>query len=114
MPATYININGEQRDASAFPAADRYFRDAWTFGDGAIEIDMVKALALHKDKLRAERAPLLDALDVDSMRAAEAGEDRSAIVAEKQKLRDVTADPRLAAASTPDELKALTLDVLTA
>jgi len=40
--------------------------------------------------LRQERAPLLVAQDVLYMRATEQGQDTTAIVAEKQRLRDIT------------------------
>jgi hypothetical protein len=70
-----------------------------------ITINIDKAKAITKDRLRAERAPLLAAQDVAYQRALEAGADTSAIVTEKQRLRDVT---QLADAATSlDELKAL-------
>jgi hypothetical protein len=115
MTTTYININGDVRDASSLTVpADRTFREAWQFNGAAVEIDMTAARDIHRNNLRAERKPLLDALDVDYMKALEQGGDTAAIAAQKQALRDVTADPRIDAAATPDELKALTLDVLTA
>lgn len=70
-----------------------------------IKINMDKAKAITKDRLRSERAPLLQAQDVAFQRALESGEDASAIVAEKQRLRDIT---KLAdQAQSLDELKAL-------
>jgi hypothetical protein len=70
-----------------------------------ITINIDKAKAITKDRLRAERAPLLAAQDVAYQRALEASADTSAIVSEKQRLRDVT---QLADAATSlDELKAL-------
>jgi len=70
-----------------------------------ITININKAKAITKDRLRAERAPLLAAQDVAYQRALEAGADTSAIVTEKQRLRDVT---QLADAATSlDELKTL-------
>jgi len=48
------------------------------------------------------------------MKALETSGDTAAIAAEKQALRDVTADARIAGAATPDALKALTLDALLA
>ena len=68
-----------------------------------ITINLDKAKAITKDRLRAERAPLLVAQDVLYMRATEANQDTTAIVAEKQRLRDITqlADQ----AQTLDELK---------
>jgi len=44
----------------------------------------------------------------------EAGSGAAEIAAEKQVLRDITSDARIEAATTPDELKALTLDALLA
>lgn len=56
-----------------------------------ITINLDKAKAITKDHLRAERAPLLQAQDVAFQRALESGADTTAIVAEKQRLRDITA-----------------------
>jgi len=68
-----------------------------------ITINIDKAKAITKDRLRQERAPLLVAQDVLYMRATEQGADTTAIVAEKQRLRDIT---KLAdAAQTLEELK---------
>ena len=55
-----------------------------------ITINFDKAKAITKDRLRAERKPLLEAQDVAFQRALESGADTSAIVAEKQRLRDIT------------------------
>jgi hypothetical protein len=72
-----------------------------------ITINLDKAKAITKDRLRAERTPLLQAQDVAFQRALEANADTAAIVAEKQRLRDITA---LAdTATTLDELKAIEL-----
>jgi hypothetical protein len=70
-----------------------------------ITINLNKAKDITKDRLRAERTPLLQAQDVAFQRALEEGADTAAIVAEKQRLRDITtlADQ----ATTLDELKAL-------
>lgn len=70
-----------------------------------IGINLDKAKAITKDRLRSEREPLLQAQDVAFQRALESGADTSAIVAEKQRLRDIT---KLAdQATTLDELKAI-------
>lgn len=68
-----------------------------------ITINFDKAKVITKDRLRAERTPLLQAQDVAFQRALESGADTAAIIAEKQRLRDITvlAD----AATTLDELK---------
>jgi hypothetical protein len=68
-----------------------------------IVINFDKAKDITKDRLRAERIPLLQAQDVAFQRALENGTDTSAIVVEKQRLRDVTKLADLA--TTVDELK---------
>jgi hypothetical protein len=74
----------------------------------AITINLTKAKDITKDRLRAERAPLLQSLDVQFQRALETGENTAEIVAEKQRLRDIT---QLAdAATTPDELKQISTE----
>lgn len=55
-----------------------------------IHVNIDKAKDITKDKLRAERKPLLEALDVEFIKAQEQGTDTSVIVAEKQRLRDIT------------------------
>lgn len=74
-----------------------------------IVIDLDKAKAMTKDRLRAERTPLLAAQDVLFQRALESGSDTTAIVAEKQRLRDIT--NQVDACTTTDELKALSCAV---
>jgi len=55
-----------------------------------IIIDINKAKVITKDRLREERKPLLEAQDILFNRALETSEDTSAIVKEKNRLRDVT------------------------
>ena len=55
-----------------------------------ITIDINKAKVITKDRLREERKPLLEAQDILFNRALETSEDTSAIVKEKNRLRDVT------------------------
>ena len=69
----------------------------------AIIIDINKAKDITKDRLRAEREPLLEAQDVAFQRALESSADTSAIVAEKQRLRDIT--KLIDNINTIDELK---------
>ena len=70
-----------------------------------IVIDIEKAKAITKDRLRAERAPLLAALDIEFQRAVENGAEIDAIVAEKNRLRDITA--QVGTCTTLDELRVL-------
>ena len=70
-----------------------------------ITIDFTKAQTITKERLRAERAPLLLAHDIAEYLALKNGTDTKTIEAETQRLRDVT---KLAdTATTLDELKAL-------
>ena len=73
-----------------------------------IKIDFTKAKDITKDRLRAERTPLLEAQDVAFQRALENSSDTSAIVAEKQRLRDIT--KQVDTATTLDELLTLNCD----
>ena len=68
-----------------------------------MEVNFTKAQTITKDRLRADRTPLLEAQDVLFMRAQEAGSDTSAIVTEKQRLRDIT--NQVDSMTTLDQLK---------
>ena len=74
-----------------------------------IQVDITKAKVITKDRLRADRKPLLEAQDILFMKAQEAGADTSAIVTEKQRLRDITGD-YVNDMDTLDKLKAATTD----
>ena len=76
-----------------------------------IKIDVAKAKDITKDRLRAERKPLLEAQDVAFQRALEAGADTSTIVAEKQRLRDIT--NQVDTMTTVEELKGATCEPTT-
>jgi uncharacterized protein YdaT len=71
-----------------------------------IIVDINKAKEITKDRLRAERKPLLEAQDVAFQRALESNADTSAIVAEKQRLRDIT--NQVDTMTTVEELKTVT------
>lgn len=75
-----------------------------------IVINMQKAIEIKKDMIRAERQPLLAALDIEMIKAIEFGDlsKQSEISAKKQSLRDATIDPVVLNATTPEELKAAT------
>ena len=76
--------------------------------DMAIIVNIDKAKDITKDRLREERKPLLEAQDVLYMRAQEAGDDTTAIVAEKQRLRDIT--NQVDSMTTVEELKAASVE----
>ena len=71
-------------------------------------INMTKAKTITKDRLRADRKPLLEAQDVLFMRAQEAGTSTTAIVTEKTRLRDIT--NQVDSMTTIDQLKAATVE----
>ena len=70
-------------------------------------VDINKAKAITKDRLRADRKPLLEEQDILFMKAQEAGTSTTAIVTEKQRLRDITT--QVDSMTTTDQLKAATV-----
>lgn len=70
-----------------------------------IKIDISKAKDITKDRLRAERTPLLQALDIEMMKNLSDTEKLAEIEAEKQRLRDIT--KVVDALTTVEELKAV-------
>jgi len=72
-----------------------------------ITVDINKAKVITKDRLRADRKPLLEEQDILFMKAQEAGTSTSAIVTEKQRLRDIT--NQVDSMTTLDELKGATV-----
>lgn len=79
-----------------------------------IKVNIEKAKEIKKDMLRTERAPLLTVLDVEYMRALEAGDSNKLeeVSNKKQALRDATEQPELLNAQTVEELKAVTLPLV--
>lgn len=92
---------------SELPQADNDFFNAWELSNGVVTVNLAKAKEITKARLRAEREPLLAAQDVLFQRALESGADTTAIVAEKQRLRDVTA--LVDGCTTTAELRALSV-----
>lgn len=82
--------------------ADRTFRNAWT---ADLQVDMAKARDIWRDRMREARTPKLAGLDLEQVRAGPDANKWREIEDKKQPLRDVTADPAIEAAKTPDELK---------
>jgi hypothetical protein len=77
-------------NADELPNQYNDFFDAWELVNGKVEVSLVKAKEFTKNRLRTERKPLLATQDIAFQRAFETGADTSAIVAEKQRLRDIT------------------------
>ena len=95
-------------DDTDLPETDNDFFNAWELNGETVSVNMDKAKAITKNRLRAERAPLLAAQDVLFQRALESGADTTVIVAEKNRLRNITnlVDP----CSTTAELRALKVE----
>ena len=90
-------------NSADLPNEHNDFFNAWELADGQVTVNIDKATDITKSRLRAERKPLMEAQDVLFQRALESGADTKAIVAEKQRLRDITK----ISVSTLDELKVL-------
>lgn len=72
-----------------------------------ITININKAKEITKDRLRTERKPLLEALDVEVMKNITDSFRLAEIEAEKQRLRDIT--KVVDTLSTVEELKGITV-----
>jgi hypothetical protein len=100
-PAGSIIVN-----TSDLPNQYNDFFNAWELNGSTVTVNKSKAVEITKKRLRAERTPLLAAQDVLFQRALETNADTTAIVAEKERLRDIT---DLATTSlTLEQLRALT------
>lgn len=77
-------------DSASLPESDNDFFNAWELNSGVVSVNLAKAKEITKARLRAEREPLLQQQDVLFQRAQETGANTDAIVAEKNRLRDIT------------------------
>ncbi len=92
------------------------FFEAWALNrSGDLMLDRGKAENLKREQFRRLRKPLLEALDVQFMRAIEDGDTSTtaSVAAKKKKLRDVTLID-LSPYDTPEKLNAFTPEVLKA
>ena len=89
----------------SLPLQHNDFFDAWEQTNGVVTVNFAKAQQITKTRLRTEREPLLAAQDIAFQRALEVSADTSSIVAEKQRLRDIT--KLVDNCTTLDELKSL-------
>ena len=106
-------INPQVVDDSIIPV-DRTFRNALIQNGASVIHDMPKCRDIHRDKLRELRRPLFAENDI-AIRDAQVDGDSAklaAAIARRNALRDVTADPRIDAAQTPEALKAVMPEVL--
>ena len=108
MVDTYIvDKDGNQANASEVTVpANRDFRGAWSLSGTVLSEVMDKAKDIFKDNIREVRQPLLEAKDVELMKALETSADTSAIATAKDALRDAPAASAISSATTIAELKA--------
>ena len=99
---TFEPVHGELDWLYTDDYIDPKFSDAY-LGDNSYDLNQCKTIT--KERLRAERKPLLEAEDIKFMQAQESGADTTAIVTEKKRLRDITKS--VDSCTTTDELKAL-------
>lgn len=109
--ANKIKIGAITYDVDAFESipTERTFRTAWVVNpeDAVVEVDMVVARDIWRDKIREARVAIFEELDVLFYKALEAASPTTDIVADKQTLRDAPADPAIDAAETVDTLTAV-------
>tara|TARA_Y100000114_G_scaffold148337_1_gene161192 strand:+ start:410 stop:775 length:366 start_codon:yes stop_codon:yes gene_type:complete len=86
--------------------SNRLFRNSWVLNGSVIEEDLTKAKDIFRNKIRQVRKELLDAKDVEYMKALETGANTSAIITAKQSLRDAPSASAIDNATTIAELKA--------
>ncbi|MDV7341780.1 hypothetical protein RYZ26_19420 [Terasakiella sp. A23] len=110
MTTTFIQTQTGMIEAQTVSKpSDRLFRKAWLLDGAVIEVDMVQAREICREKIRTARQPELDRLDADYMKALEAGDtaQQQSIAAQKQALRDATNEDAIEAATTAEELQAV-------
>jgi len=95
-------------DYESLPTNDNDFFDAWELSGTTVSVSISKAKEMTKKRLRTEREPLLAAQDVLFQRALETSADTTAIVAEKQRLRDIT--DQVDSATTTAQLRVMTVN----
>lgn len=90
---------------------DNDYFDGFVYEDGQAVPDIAACKAIHLDKFRTARAPKLQKLDVDYMKAIEVEDHVKAaeIAVQKQELRDVTKTPL---PDTLEEIKAVWPEIL--
>lgn len=106
MLGKWVRLTDAQR---AVTEQDRAFRRAVVMLDGALQHDVAAARECVRRVLRHRRGQAMPELDAQWMRATGQGDKAAAkrIEAERQRWRDAPADPRIEAAQTLDELRAL-------
>lgn len=77
-------------DKQSLPEKDRDFYKAWRLINSEVKIDLNIAKEIAKERLRIERDVLLKQQDIAFQIAIENNQDTSSIIAEKNRLRNIT------------------------
>ena len=107
------NSNVQIVEDSVIPP-DRTFRRGLRQNGSNVVFDMPACREIHRSRLRELRRPLFTEIDA-AIRDAQIDGDNAKLataIARRNALRDVTADPRIEAARTPEELKAVVPQIL--
>lgn len=117
MATTQINIGGQIVQASSVVVPNnREFRDAWSLADNQITIDMDKARSIHAEALVRKAIEKTEEAEREALRKTMRGQDTSAEDATLAKFKEKRprqgAKDALDAATTPEELLAITEDDL--
>ena len=95
---------------------DRTFRNAWIDTESTgVEVEMVQAADIARDKIRVARQPVFEKLDVANIIATDRNDTvkQAEIRDKKNRLRDAPARSEIANASNPDELKSVMETIIT-
>lgn len=95
---------------------DRTFRNAWIDTENSgVEIEMVQAADIARDKIRVARQPVFEKLDVANIIATDRNDTvkQAEIRDKKDRLRDAPARAEITNASNPDELKSVMETIIT-
>ena len=109
MATHYTDKDGSTslESANVTVPSDRKFRQAWALNEtwDLIVEDLEAAKVIFRDRVRTARKPLLEALDIEYLRALELGQSTDSIVASKQSLRDAPAASNIDSAADISALK---------
>ena len=123
---TFLTFGDQVVDQAALTVPpSREFRDAWVLNGTVVEIDMAKARDIHRARIRRERVERFEPFDKEAtpltrkfaLGTSLTPQENARLLRAEQgakKLRDAPADPRIDAATTPEQLAALDLDALIA
>jgi hypothetical protein len=93
---------------------DTHWENAYTIADGKVVIDISAVRMNLIERIRVERAALFGPLDLEFMRALESDDPavKAAVIAKKNRLRNITEHPLLTSETDIEKLRSVNLNVL--